>query len=229
MHSAIRKITIILLLATLTACAATPGHVRQGKQVDEFNNQLGLALQGYDPVAYFKEGKPSMGEATLTYAWHGATYRFASVANRDAFAADPQRFAPQFGGYCAYAVSIGTTANGDPHQGVWVITHRDHKKLNVFDTSVPSAYQEWGPPLLPIIAPHDFCDVVTVQPAARSGGRGTSRRNTAISPSSGLSPARPSSMAADSICRCSNGISLRRAAGAKRSVPRDSKFGFRDF
>ncbi|MGZ4792002.1 MAG: hypothetical protein ACXWBO_09060, partial [Ilumatobacteraceae bacterium] len=59
---------------------------------------------------------------------------------------------------------------GQPHQGVWVITHRDHKKLNVFDTSVPSAYLEWGPPLLPIIAPENFCDVVTVQPAARSGG-----------------------------------------------------------
>jgi hypothetical protein len=61
-------------------------------------------------------------------------------------------------------------AGGEPHQGVWVITHRDHKKLTVFDTSVPSAYLEWGPPLLPIIAPDDFCDVVTVQPAARSGG-----------------------------------------------------------
>ena len=50
--------------------------------------------------------------------------------------------------------------NGQPHQGVWVVTHRDHKKLNVFDTSVPSAYLEWGPPLLPIIAPENFCDVV---------------------------------------------------------------------
>ena len=59
---------------------------------------------------------------------------------------------------------------GEPHQGVWVITHRDHKRLNVFDTSVPSAYLEWGPPLLPIIAPENFCDVVTVQPAALSGG-----------------------------------------------------------
>lgn len=60
--------------------------------------------------------------------------------------------------------------DGNPHQGVWVVTHRDHKKLNVFDTSVPSSYLEWGPPLLPIIAPENFCDVVTVQPAALSGG-----------------------------------------------------------
>ena len=59
---------------------------------------------------------------------------------------------------------------GKPHQGVWVVTHRDHKKLSVFDTSVPSSYLEWGPPLLPIIAPENFCDIVTVQPAARSGG-----------------------------------------------------------
>jgi hypothetical protein len=60
--------------------------------------------------------------------------------------------------------------DGKPHQGVWVITHRDHKKLNVFDTSVPSSYLEWGLPVLPIVAPENFCDVVTVQPAARSGG-----------------------------------------------------------
>jgi hypothetical protein len=64
----------------------------------------------------------------------------------------------------------GADPHGQPHQGVWVITHRDHKRLNVFDTSVPSAYLEWGPPLLPIIAPENFCDVVCVQPAARSGG-----------------------------------------------------------
>ena len=61
-------------------------------------------------------------------------------------------------------------SSNHPHQGVWVITHRDHKRLNVFDTTVPSAYLEWGPPLLPIIAPENFCDVVCVQPAARSGG-----------------------------------------------------------
>jgi hypothetical protein len=61
-------------------------------------------------------------------------------------------------------------ATGKPHQGVWVVTHTDHKKLNVFDTSVPSGYLEWGPPLLPIIAPETFADVVTVQPAALSGG-----------------------------------------------------------
>ena len=67
-------------------------------------------------------------------------------------------------------VAPANDPDGKPHQGVWVVTHRDHKKLSVFDTSVPSSYLEWGPPLLPIIAPENFCDIVTVQPAARSGG-----------------------------------------------------------
>ena len=89
MHSLIAKISIALLLSTLAACAATPGHVRQGKPVAEINNERGLALQGYDPVAYFREGKPVVGDAAIAHAWHGATYRFTSVANRDAFAADP--------------------------------------------------------------------------------------------------------------------------------------------
>ena len=113
-----RVVTSLMLLG-LAACAATPGHVHRGKAVDEINNQRGLALQGYDPVAYFKEGKPSIGDAAITYRWHGATYRFNSADDRQAFIANPERYAPQFGGYCAFAVSRGTTANGDPHQ--WAI------------------------------------------------------------------------------------------------------------
>jgi YHS domain-containing protein len=119
--SAITKIAMVLLLSSLAACAATPGRVHQGKQVDEINNQRGLALRGYDPVAYFREGKPAIGDAAFTSTWHGVTYRFTSAENREAFMADPERYAPQFGGYCAFAVSRGTTANGDPLQ--WAIVN----------------------------------------------------------------------------------------------------------
>lgn len=119
--SATIKLATLLMFLGLAACAATPGRVHQSKQVDEINNQRGLGLQGYDPVAYFKEGKPLVGDAAITSTWHGATYRFASTENRDAFLADPDMYAPQFGGYCAYAVSRGTTANGDPHQ--WAIVN----------------------------------------------------------------------------------------------------------
>jgi hypothetical protein len=79
----------------------------------------GLALSGYDPVAYFTEGSPTEGSAELTFEWMGAEWRFATRANRDAFVADPERFAPRYGGYCAWAVSEGYTAPGDPE--VWAI------------------------------------------------------------------------------------------------------------
>ena len=121
MPPSVKNFATILVLLALTACAATPGRVHQAKRVDEINNQHGVALQGYDPVAYFKDGKPVEGAASNSATWHGATYHFTSNENREAFVADPERYAPQFGGYCAFAVSRGTTANGDPHQ--WAIVN----------------------------------------------------------------------------------------------------------
>ena len=74
----------------------------------------GKAINGYDPVAYFTQGKPVEGKSAYTQDWMGATWRFASAANRDAFAKDPARYAPQYGGYCAWAVSQGYSASTDP-------------------------------------------------------------------------------------------------------------------
>lgn len=74
----------------------------------------GTAAKGYDVVAYFEDGEAREGSADYTHEWRGATWRFASAAHRDAFAADPERYAPQYGGYCAYAVSKGKTADVDP-------------------------------------------------------------------------------------------------------------------
>lgn len=74
----------------------------------------GLAIRGTDPVAYVTEARPVPGLAAFRHDWVGATWRFASAANRDAFAATPERFAPAYGGYCAYAVSEGYTAPTDP-------------------------------------------------------------------------------------------------------------------
>jgi YHS domain-containing protein len=75
----------------------------------------GIAVGGYDPVAYFTEHKPVQGKADITYSWKGATWRFANAQNRDAFKAAPEKYAPQYGGYCAYAVAKGGTAKGDPN------------------------------------------------------------------------------------------------------------------
>lgn len=74
----------------------------------------GIAIDGSDPVAYFTEGRPVAGKADLTHDWMGVSWRFSSEENRAAFAANPEGYAPQYGGYCAYAVSEGYTASTVP-------------------------------------------------------------------------------------------------------------------
>ena len=77
-------------------------------------HRRGIALKGYDTVAYFTTGEPTKGPAEFTHAWNGATWWFGSAEHRDLFAAAPEKYAPQFGGYCAWAVSNGYTAPVDP-------------------------------------------------------------------------------------------------------------------
>jgi len=74
----------------------------------------GMAISGYDPVAYFTESKPMKGKAEYTLEYDGAMWQFASMENRDMFKADPMSYAPQYGGYCAYAVGKGKTKSIDP-------------------------------------------------------------------------------------------------------------------
>jgi len=74
----------------------------------------GIAIKGYDPIAYFTAGKPTKGDKAFSHEWNGAMWRFASAENLAAFKADPERHAPQFGGYCAWAVAQGYTAGIDP-------------------------------------------------------------------------------------------------------------------
>lgn len=74
----------------------------------------GLALKGADPVAYFTDSAYVQGDAAYSHEWNGATWHFASAENRDLFAGEPEKYAPQYGGYCAWAVSQGNTAAVDP-------------------------------------------------------------------------------------------------------------------
>jgi YHS domain-containing protein len=80
----------------------------------EVNTTSGLALQGYDPVAYFSAGRPTVGDSQFTYDWNGAAWQFASAKNRDLFAGSPESYAPQFGGFCSFAVGKGVTADISP-------------------------------------------------------------------------------------------------------------------
>ena len=78
-----------------------------------------VAIKGYDTVSYFKEGKAVKGDKAFAFQWHGANWYFSNKENRDLFAATPGKYAPQYGGYCAWAMSTGRKAHTDPE--VWKI------------------------------------------------------------------------------------------------------------
>jgi YHS domain-containing protein len=78
-------------------------------------DKSGLGLKGYDPVAYFTRAAAVKGDPQFTAAYEGVTYRFSSAGNKAVFESSPAKYAPQFGGYCAWAVSQGYTAPIDPN------------------------------------------------------------------------------------------------------------------
>ena len=91
-----------------------------------------LAIQGYDPVAYFTDGKPTRGTPEYEYQWDEHRYRFASAEHRDLFKADPVRYAPQFGNYCAMALALGKVVVANPEH--WMVSGN---KLYVFGSPAP--------------------------------------------------------------------------------------------
>jgi hypothetical protein len=95
----------ILLLAFRTTVYANDVINKDGK---------GLALKGYDVVAYYTQEKPVQGSAEFVHKWKNAAWQFSTAENRDLFAANPEKYAPQFGGYCAYGVTKGYLAPIDP-------------------------------------------------------------------------------------------------------------------
>ncbi len=95
---ALRTIVLFVLFA-----ATTPVFVRAQSV---FADEKGLAIKGYDPVAYFTENKPMQGKAEFVHEWGGAKWNFASAEHRDAFKAAPEKYAPQYGGFCAFGVCM---------------------------------------------------------------------------------------------------------------------------
>jgi len=106
-----RKAVAAVSLVGLIACAGTPP-----ASVPSVNARNGIAIHGYDPVAYFDVGRPTVGSEALAAQWMGATWRFASEANLSRFQSDPNRYAPRYGGFCAYAVSVNRVADIDPNR-----------------------------------------------------------------------------------------------------------------
>lgn len=102
-----------LHLLFLTAIALT-AMLSTAHAADEVFATDAGAIRGYDPVAYHTESKPVPGSPDITHVWSGATWRFASDANRKLFVADPERYAPRYGGFCAYGTSRGYKVSTQP-------------------------------------------------------------------------------------------------------------------
>ena len=96
------------------------------------------AIEGFDPVAYFTIGKPTRGKDQFSLEWSGATFKFSSQEHLDLFKAEPEKYAPQYGGYCAYAVSEGATASTVPE--AWTIV--DDKLYLNYSRGVRSRWSE---------------------------------------------------------------------------------------
>jgi YHS domain-containing protein len=96
----------------LTSCALT-AIALAGDLVN--TDKHGLALQGYDPVGYFTEGRPVEGNPSFTSVYRGARYHFASQRNLELFLRNPAKYEPQYGGYCGYAASINKISPTHPH------------------------------------------------------------------------------------------------------------------
>ncbi len=102
-----------VFLVALTALAAST--VAMARESVVYTGTFSsTAVGGYDPVAYFTENKPVKGNSKISTEYKGAKWYFASPENRDKFVAAPTLYEPQYGGYCAWAVSQGKTASGDP-------------------------------------------------------------------------------------------------------------------
>jgi len=111
---------LVLLVVALLAVGAGFAMAASAKSpVDAVNVAGGTGVKGYDPVAYFTGGQPTRGEDQYTYRWKGVIYRFASAENLERFKTDPEKYLPQYGGYCAYAMAINRIADIDPSR--WAI------------------------------------------------------------------------------------------------------------
>ena len=105
-----RRFFVALIAAFTFVAAPLAVHAKD----NVYQSFFGSAISGTDPVAYFTEGRPVEGSSDFKHDWNGATWRFASAENRDLFAASPEKYAPQYGGFCAFGVTMNKKFDTDP-------------------------------------------------------------------------------------------------------------------
>ena len=130
-----RRVVLGAAAALVGTAGAAVAQSRTGGTINQMH--AGQALKGYDPVAYFS-GRPAIGREDIAFEHGGGTYRFATQQNREAFMGNPQRYAPQYGGFCSWGVANGKLFDIDPVNG-WEV--RDGKLFVFFNAGVLGLWQ----------------------------------------------------------------------------------------
>ncbi len=130
----------LAVLAIIVSAALTLSSVGAADAKSPINTIAtpGVAIKGYDPVAYFEQGGPRQGQARYALTHKGVTWRFSSAANKAKFAADPAKYEPAYGGYCAYGVARGYLVKIEPD--AWTII--DGKLYLNYDRSVQRRWEK---------------------------------------------------------------------------------------
>ncbi len=111
---------IVIVAAVIVGAMFVSPLFSEKRQFADYNvDSDTVAIHGYDTVAYFTEGKPVQGSGDFEQVWQDSRWQFASATNRDLFTANPDRYAPQYGGYCALGLAVGEYADADPN--AWTI------------------------------------------------------------------------------------------------------------
>jgi YHS domain-containing protein len=144
-----RKLSIFILFVVVAAVVSACGKTSSFAKVNADTG--GYAIRGFDAVAYFAADGAVKGDPKYQFVWNGAKWFFANAENLERFRQNPEAYAPQFGGYCSYAVSKGYTADGDPE--AWKIVdgklylnyNKDVKVLWEKDeaTNISKGIQSW--------------------------------------------------------------------------------------
>lgn len=129
----IRVLGVAALVASAAASAAPPINTLKS---GFFGGRTDTAILGYDPVAYFTEGKPVKGQDSVAYDWMGAKWKFSTQAHLDLFKASPEKYAPQYGGYCAYGVTQDNLVSIEPDKFKII----DGKLYLNYDTAVQATW-----------------------------------------------------------------------------------------
>lgn len=150
MYRRIFSAALMITAGVLAFSAWSHSQAADDKRLTNTDNR-GVALQGYDPVAYFEGGKPQLGKAEQSARHEGAVYHFATAEHKALFEKNPGKYAPQFGGYCAFGVGLGKLFPVDVTTGMVVngrlMLNKDPSVAKLFakdlNANVAKADKEW--------------------------------------------------------------------------------------